>query len=170
MNDEQQLIETTKLPPPSRQDAQGSVLTPETTMDSGGAVSGEITDFHKLLPCPFCGNSEKLQVSLYNRPCLVCLRCDADGPSAQALIANPDNRSEARAQAIALWNKRAEPDVKDRIKTREINTLTAENRKLLDALRKAKEALEPHSKLFGVDGASQCDKCRAYAAIIEGLK
>lgn len=95
-----------KLTPPSLQDAPGSVLTPETTMDS------EIAD------------------------------------------------QERKLAGWALWE---EFEVKDRIKTREINTLTAENRKLLDALRKAKAALED-------SGWTTPATRTAYAAIIEGLK
>lgn len=102
----EQPTETTKLPQPSRQDAQGSVLTHETTTDS------EIAD------------------------------------------------QERKLAGWALWE---EFEVKDRIKTREINTLTAENRKLLDALRKAKAELEGWSR-------SSTHAGKAYAIIAEALK
>lgn len=61
-----------------------------------------------LLPCPFCGGTD-LEVVLYNRPCVVCRSCDADGPSAQRLMpdpSQPDNRNAAKLEAVELWNRR----------------------------------------------------------------
>jgi hypothetical protein len=59
-----------------------------------------------LLPCPFCGCTI-LEVVLYNRPCVVCQGCGADGPSAQFLTSGEDNRTQARAEARQLWNQRS---------------------------------------------------------------
>lgn len=60
----------------------------------------------ELQSCPFCGGRE-LEVALYNRPCVVCKTCDADGPGAQRLSVAIDNRIEARREAKLLWNRRA---------------------------------------------------------------
>lgn len=78
--------------------------------------------------------------------------------------------SDLISETLRLAFENQELIHKDRVKTREINIMTAENRKLLDALRKAKAALQEHARLFGIDPNSPCDKCQAYAAITEALK
>lgn len=60
---------------------------------------------NKLNPCPFCGSS-RVTVRFYNQPSVVCEDCLAMGPAAQRLTMKPDNRSEAAAEACALWHKR----------------------------------------------------------------
>lgn len=67
-----------------------------------------------LLPCPFC-NSDKVQITLYNHPTIVCQNCWAMGPKATRLIEPQDGLTNledkdvqsASKEAHELWNKRA---------------------------------------------------------------
>lgn len=59
-----------------------------------------------LLPCPFCGGTRPY-VAFYNRPCVVCPDCDADGPGAMTMInATTDIREQCQAEAVKRWNTR----------------------------------------------------------------
>lgn len=58
-----------------------------------------------LKACPFCG-SEKVEVTFYNKPSVVCQNCWAGGPNANELTAY-DTKEGAGMEAAYLWNKRA---------------------------------------------------------------
>jgi Lar family restriction alleviation protein len=62
----------------------------------------------ELKPCPFCGGTN-IEVAFYNRPCVVCLTCDANGPSAQWLNPVLDHKNEVEEKAKELWNWRTDP-------------------------------------------------------------
>lgn len=64
-----------------------------------------------LLPCPFCGSTASLDVRLIEHPnwwggCVLCDGINDHVCSAQ-MIASGDTEQEAKANAIAAWNRRA---------------------------------------------------------------
>ena len=58
------------------------------------------------ISCPFCGEIERLGVSLLPEPVEIwyayCKNCDAYGPSAKT-----------KKEAIEAWNRRYDPEVDD---------------------------------------------------------
>ncbi len=66
----------------------------------------QASDTPRLLPCPFCGG-ENLHVAMYNRPCVVCGTCDADGPGLPRGRITEATSAEAVKESSDLWNRRA---------------------------------------------------------------
>jgi len=114
----------------------------------------------ELLPCPFCGGKE-MHIGTY----VICKSCGAEGPA-----------GILESKAIEAWNIRncaAMDDilVKDRIKTREINILTAEVNKLRPALIEARAFVDRHSEPWYVSGQELLAKIdAAIDAAREGKK
>jgi len=90
----------------------------------------------ELKPCPFCGWTKPVIEHIEGTYNVECPDCASAGPL-----------EDSRAQAIAAWNRRADTD--------RIEALEAENARLREELRKAKQ---PHWFYFG-DGC-ESDSCR----------
>jgi len=59
-----------------------------------------------LLPCPFCGSEAVLETTIGRKGYDACVFCDC---SASVCSVTCDDVSEAEIDAIAAWNRRAEP-------------------------------------------------------------
>lgn len=111
-----------------------------------------------LLPCPFCGNSDGVEVVAEGfAPWVKCHTCGADGPD----IYEAEERTPSRDEAVAVWNHRpaneriAELETQ-RTELQAANTREVERRREAERERDAlKTAMSIHN---WTHPAEECDE------------
>lgn len=58
-----------------------------------------------IAACPFCSSTD-CEVVFFAMSAVVCRKCGATGPCGPRLTMEPDNRSQARGEALRLWETR----------------------------------------------------------------